>query len=146
MSAKPGTKSTSQLPLDEATIEALRERLYPELEKAIRASIREELLGERAEQPMPFYYDRFIVSETKRLEEAIERNGERIGELRGYIDERIGELRGYIDQRLTAIDTRLTEQKKDIFRHIDRTAFWTRVMNGAVLALLAALIAKLLLG
>jgi len=145
MTAKPGTKSTSQLPLDEANIEALRERLYPELEKAIRASVRKELFGELAEQPIPLYYDRFIVSEIGRLEEAIERNGERIAELRGYIDERTGELREYIDQRMTTIETRLTEQREDIFRHIDRTAFWTRVMNGAVLAL-AALIAKLLLG
>jgi hypothetical protein len=142
MTARIGTGSTSQLPLDEATIAALRERLYPELEKTIRASVKKELLGERAEQPMPLYYDRFVVSETRRLEGAIERNGERIDEFREYIDQRLTS----VDVRLTTIETRLTEQKEDIFRHIDRMAFWTRVMNGAVLALLAALIAKLLLG
>jgi ribosome-associated translation inhibitor RaiA len=164
MTTEPSTGSTSQLLLDEASIEALRERLYPELEKAIRASVRRALFGELAEQPIPLYYDRFIVSEIRRLEEAIERNGERIAELKGYIDERTGELREYIDQRigelrehidqrltnvdtrLNTIETRLIEQREDIFRYIDRTAFWTRVMNGVVLALLAALIAKLLLG
>ncbi|MGH2543044.1 MAG: hypothetical protein ACRDIB_09615 [Ardenticatenaceae bacterium] len=111
-------------PFDEATLDALQARLYPRLRETLLEALREE------REQVPPYYEQFIASEIQRVEEAIERNGQRIDELRTYVDarfeevlrrndQRIDELRAYMDVRFEQIEGRF-EQIEGRFEQIER--------------------------
>jgi len=91
------------VPVDETTLDVLQARLYPRLEQALLASMRRE------RERVPPYYEQFVGSEIRRLEEAIEYNGQRIEETRERLERRIEELRLYIDHRFTQVDQRFAQ-------------------------------------
>jgi len=93
------------VPVDETTLDVLQARLYPRLEQALLASMRRE------RERVPPYYEQFVGSEIRRLEEAIEYNGQRIEETRERLERRIRieELRLYIDHRFTQVDQRFAQ-------------------------------------
>jgi chromosome segregation ATPase len=76
------------------------------LQEVVLKGVREELRREWEERPLPLYYDRFISSETRRLEEAINRNGQRIDEL--------GERLKQVEQRLGSVEERVYRLSNNI--------------------------------
>jgi len=75
--------------IDETTLDVLQTRLYPRLEQSLLVSMRRE------QERVPPYYEQFVGSEIRRVEEGIE-----------HLDRRIGELRLSMDQRFTQVDQR----------------------------------------
>ncbi|MFQ5595284.1 MAG: hypothetical protein ACE5HA_14150, partial [Anaerolineae bacterium] len=55
-------------PVDEETLDTLQQTLYTRLREPLLMEIRESLLQAATEQPIPLYYDRFVTSETRRLQ------------------------------------------------------------------------------
>lgn len=80
-------------PIDEATLKALQDELASRLERTLVPRLREEVLKAIPEESLPPYYDRYVVSEIRRLEQAIER-----------VDQRVDELKGLMLQRFEAVD------------------------------------------
>lgn len=99
--------------IDKETLESLQQALYPRLRDHLVSEVGDRLLREAAEQPVPMYYDRFIGSEIQRLEEAIERNGQRIGDLREEMDRRFSEAKEEREQLRVEMSRRLGEAKED---------------------------------
>lgn len=100
-------------PIDEETLESLQQALYPRLRDHLVSEVGDRLLREAAEQPVPMYYDRFIGSEIQRLEEAIERNGQRIDDLREEMERRFTEAKEEREQLRSEMNRRFGEAKED---------------------------------
>ncbi|MFQ5858738.1 MAG: hypothetical protein ACE5LU_24320 [Anaerolineae bacterium] len=107
------TEGDQPMSIDEETLKAVQDTVYERLREPLLAEIRERLIAEAAEQPMPLYYDRYITSQTQRLEEGIERNGQRIMELQREMDRRFTEAREDRQALRDEIDRRFTEAKED---------------------------------
>ncbi len=139
MSNQTTAEEPTPIPLDEDTLNALQERLFVRLQESLLAALREDL---RREQPLPLYYDRFIGSETKRLEEAIARSGERIEEVRKAIvlnSQRIEEVirsldafKEHVEQRFEKVDRQFHEMNTN-FRN------WTLAVIGILGLLITVL-------
>ncbi len=118
MATQEATKLPSEL--DEETLKVIQDRLYDRLREPLLLEIRERLMAEAAEQPIPLYYDRYIASQIQRLEEAIERNAQRIMELGEEVDRRFGEMdRRFAEARegrtalRTEMDRRFAEAREE---------------------------------
>ena len=99
--------------IDKETLESLQQALYPRLRDHLVSEVGDRLLREAAEQPVPMYYDRFIGSEIQRLEEAIERNGQRIGDLREEMDRRFSEAKAEREQLRFEMNRRFGGAKEE---------------------------------
>ena len=125
MSNQTTAEEPTPIPLDEDTLNALQERLFVRLQESLLAALREDL---RREQPLPLYYDRFIGSGTKRLEEAIARSGERIEEVRRSLDA----FKEHVEQRFEKVDRQFHEMNTN-FRK------WTLAVIGILGLLITVL-------
>ncbi|MFQ5340304.1 MAG: hypothetical protein ACE5F6_02025 [Anaerolineae bacterium] len=99
--------------IDQETLESLQQALYTRLREPLFSEVRERLLQEAAEKPIPLYYDRFVSSETQRLEESIDRNGHRITELRREMHRRFAEAKEEREQLRAEMNQRFAGAKEE---------------------------------
>ena len=102
------------------------------------------------EYHIPPYFDRYqeerekrYQSELHRVEEAVDRNSERIDDLKEYMDQRFDELRSDMDRRFGEVDRRFDELRSDMDRRFNEQAFWMKLMFGTLASMMIAILIKL---
>ena len=105
------------------------------------------------EYRIPPYFDRYqeerekrYQSELHRVEEAVDRNSDKIDELKegmdrrfGEADRRFGELKEGMDRRFSEVDRRFSELREDIGQRFDEQAFWMKLMFGTLASMMVAI-------
>jgi len=95
-------------PMDETTLDVLQARLYPRLEQALLVAMHRE------RERVPPYYEQFVGSEIRRVEESIEHLDRRIEETSEQLNRRIEETSEQLNRRIEETNRRIEETNHHI--------------------------------